>query len=209
MKKSDVFDHLACSLGVNSDEPNIGLAAALCESHNEGAVETLIAGLHNSNPAISSDCMKVLYELGRRSPDMIADYATIFIKLLQSKSNRMVWGSMTALAMMTRLNPSDVFAGRDAVIRAYETGSVITRDESISVFAELSRADEKYERIMFPLILRHLASCRPKEIPQHAERALPAVSEANASAFKSVLEKRIDLLSAPQRKRVEKILRSV
>lgn len=111
MKKSDVFDHLACSLGVNSDEPNTKLAAALCESRNEGAVETLIAGLQSSNPAISSDCMKVLYELGRRSPDMIADYATVFIKLLQSKSNRMVWGSMTALAMITRLNPSDVFAG--------------------------------------------------------------------------------------------------
>lgn len=209
MKKSDVFDHLACSLGVNSDEPNTKLAAALCESRNEGAVETLIAGLQSSNPAISSDCMKVLCELGRRSPDMIADYAPVFIRLLQSKSNRMVWGSMTALAMITKLNPSDVFAGRHAVIRAYETGSVITRDESISVFAELSRADEKYERILFPLILRHLASCRLKEIPQHAERALPAVSETNASAFKSVLGKRIDLLSAPQRKRVEKILRSV
>lgn len=209
MKKSDVFDHLACNLGVNSDEPNTALAAALCLSRNEGAVETLIGGLQNSNPAIAGDCIKVLYELGKRSPDMIADYVNVFIKLLQSKSNRLVWGSMTALALITRLNPSDVFAGRQAVIRAYETGSVITRDESISVFAELSRADEKYERIIFPLILRHLAACRPKEIPQHAERALAAVNEGNVTAFKSVLEKRIDLLTPPQRKRVEKILRSV
>lgn len=209
MKKSDVFDHLSCNLGVNSDEPNIELASSLCASRNEGAVETLIGGLQSSNPAIAGDCIKVLYELGRRSPDMIADYASVFIKLLHSKSNRMVWGGMTALALITRLNPSDVFAGKDTVIKAYENGSVITRDESISVFAELSRADEKYERIIFPLILRHLASCRPKEIPQHAQRALAAVNEANASAFKSVIEKRIDLLSSPQRKRVEKILRSV
>jgi len=209
MKMNDVFDHLACNLGTESDEPNKALAAALCESRNQGAVESLIEGMESSNAAIAGDCIKVLYELGRRSPDMIADYVPVFIKLLNSKSNRMVWGAMTALAQITRLNPSEVYARKDKVIKAYESGSVIIRDESISVFAELSRADTKYERVMFPIILHHLATCRPKEIPQHAERALIAVNNDNAEKFKSVLEKRLDLLSDPQRKRVEKILQSV
>lgn len=209
MKTNDVFDHLACNLGTESDEPNIKLAAALCESRNEGAVETLIEGLQSSNKTLAGDCIKVLYEIGKRIPDMIANHVSAFIKLLGSTNNRLVWGGMTALAEITSLNPSDVYAHKDAVIKAVENGSVITRDEGIRVFAALSRADKKYERTVFPIILRHLRTCPPKEIARHAEYALTAVNEGNASEFKTLLEKRLDLLSAPQRKRVEKILRSI
>lgn len=209
MKKNDVFSLLACSLGENSDEPNIRLASSLCLSRNEDAVGTLINGLFSPDKAIAGDCIKVLYELGRLSPDMIADYSNDFVKLLSSKNNRLVWGAMTALAQIAPLNPHDLFAHRDEIIRAYETGSVITRDESVSVFAAISRADMKYERVMFPLILKHLETCRPKEIPQHAERAFPAVNKKNASSFEKVLMKRADLLTEPQKKRIDKLLRAV
>lgn len=209
MKTNDVFDHLACNLGTESEEPNIKLAAALCESRNEGAIESLIEGLQSSNKALASDCIKVLYEIGKRIPDMIANHVSAFVKLLNSKNNRLVWGGMTALAEITSLNPSEVYAHKDAVIKAVENGSVITRDQGISVFAELSRADKKYERFIFPIILRHLKTCQPKEVARHAERALIAVNEGNAPEFKSVLEKRLGILPEPQRKRVEKILKSV
>ena len=78
MKKNDVFNYLACNLGTESDEPNIELASSLCKSRNEDAVVTLIEGLKSSSSEVASDCIKVLYELGRRSPDMIADHVDAY-----------------------------------------------------------------------------------------------------------------------------------
>jgi len=209
MKKNDVFNYLACNLGTESDEPNIELASSLCKSRNEDAVVTLIEGLKSSSSEVASDCIKVLYELGRRSPDMIADHVPDFIRILSSQDSSMVSGGMSALAEAARLNPADVYAHRESVIRAYEKGDDLIRNEAVRVCAEVSRADPRYEHTMFPFILRDLETCRPEEILQHAERALTAVNKENAAAFRSVLEKRIDLLSVPQRKIMENLLHAV
>ena len=38
----------------------------------------------------AGDCMKVLYKLGTRKPELIAPYTDVFIDLLASKNNRLV-----------------------------------------------------------------------------------------------------------------------
>jgi hypothetical protein len=78
---------------------------------------------------------------------------------------------MTALSKIVPLNPDEAFKNLDIIVNAYEKGSVITVDNSISVFAELVKADKKYEEKVFPIIIEHLEKCRPKEVVQHAERA--------------------------------------
>lgn len=132
-----------------------------------------------------------------------------FIQLLQSKNNRLVWGGMTAISKITFLKPQEVFENIETIINAYENGSVITRDNSISVFAELSKADKKYEMVMFHRILEHLRTCKPKEVGQHSERAFICVNEKNAKEFEVVLLKRREQLTDAQKKRIDKLLKMI
>ena len=129
------------------------------------------------------------------------------IQSLKSGNNRLVWGSMTALSKIVPLNHEEVFRNLDSIIAAYEKGSVITVDNSISVFAELVKVDRKYEKKVFPVIIGHLEKCRPKEAPQHAERAFVCINKNNSEKYRETLLKRMGSLTDAQRKRVDKILK--
>ena len=200
-----MLEKLACSLGRKDEEPNIALAQELAGTKNKKGIREITGGLHKEEP-IANDCIKVLYEIGALEPELIAEYAGEFIQLLESKNNRLVWGSMTALSKVVSINPDAVYKNLDIVIQAYQKGSVITVDNSISVFAELVKAGKKYEKKVFPLIVAHLEKCRSKEVAQHAERAFVCINEHNAQKYREVLLKRFESLTAAQQKRVEKLL---
>jgi hypothetical protein len=130
-----------------------------------------------------------------------------FVKLLKSKNNRLVWGAMIALAEVAKVDPDVVFKNLDFIKKAKEIGSVITIDNAISVLALTASADLKYNKVIFPYLLSHLSSCRPKEVPQHAERTFPAVNSSNKSEFIKLLEKRTEDLSGGGLTRVKKIIK--
>jgi hypothetical protein len=67
---------------------------------------------------------------------------------------------------------------------------------------------EKYRKTMFPLLIEHLRTCRPKDVPQHAEKSLPAVTAANGKQFVAVLTRRMDDLSGSGLRRVKKVIKS-
>jgi len=203
-----MIEKLAFSLGRNDEEPNIALAAELVKTKNKKDIQEIVNGLANPKEQIANDCIKVLYEIAGIKPELVADYAGIFIQLLKSKNNRIVWGSMTALSKIAALIPDVLFDNLDIIIKAYEKGSVITVDNSISVLAELSGAGKKYEKKVFPIIIGHLEKCRPKEVGQHAERAFICVNKNNASLFRETLLKRRDSLTDAQKKRVDKLLKT-
>lgn len=203
----NIIDKLACRQGRNDEAANIELAEYLCTHDDTGGVAEIIAGFVGTDRAVANDCIKVLYEIGARRPELISNYADEFIFCLNSKNNRLAWGSMTALAAITDYAPEPIFEKLQLVISAYENGSVITIDNSITVFAKLCKADKRYAEKVLPIILRHLQKCRPKEVPQHAERASVCFNGENAGAFIEILEKRVPHLSQPQQTRVNKLLK--
>jgi hypothetical protein len=204
-----MIEKIAYNLGRNDEKPNIALAIELCETADLDGIKEIVDGLKNKKFQIANDCIKVLYEIGERRPELIADYVLDFIELLKSKNNRLVWGGMTALSKITYLKPKEVFENIESVIRAYENGSVITRDNSISVFAELAKADKEYEKIMLNKIVEHLANCRPSQVGQHAERAFVCIDKENSEEFVAVLLKRRQHLSDSQKKRVDKLIKNI
>ena len=201
-----MIEKLAYSLGRNDEEPNMELAKELAKTENKKGIREIVSGLNNSKEQIANDCIKVLYEIAEIAPKLISEYAVNFIQLLTSKNNRLVWGSMTALSKIVSLNPDEVFNNLNIILKAYEKGSVITVDNSITVFAELVRAGKKYEKKVFPIIIEHLENCRPKEIGQHAERAFICINKTNSQQYKEILLKRRSLLTDAQKKRVDKLL---
>jgi hypothetical protein len=204
-----VLSRLASTLGRRDEVPNQELARDLVARKDKKGIQEIAENLWNKDKNIQADCIKVLYEIGSIEPKLIADYTKDFVKLLRSKNNRLVWGGMTALAEVAKANPDAVFKRLDEIKKAKETGSVITVDNAISTLAYTAAANEEYNKTIFPYLLKHLAGCRPKEVPQHTEKTLPAVNSSNKVDFIKVLEKRMEDLSGSGLTRVKKVIKQV
>ena len=204
-----MIEKLACKLGRNDEAPNIEIAEELCRSGDTAGLKEIVDGFIGTDKAVANDCIKVLYEIGERRPELIAGYASEFISRLRSKNNRLAWGSMTALAKIVEEAPKPIFEKLSVVTAAYEGGSVIAVDNSISVFAGLCKSDESYAKEALPILIAHLRKCRPKDVPQHAERASVCFNDNNADAFAEVLEKRLPNLTATGQSRVKKLLKKL
>ncbi|HLE89785.1 MAG TPA: hypothetical protein VI753_01445 [Anaerolineales bacterium] len=202
-----IITSLASSLGRRDEVPNQELARALAAKKDEAGIREIAENLWNKDKNIQADCIKVLYEIGYIEPKLVADYAGDFVTLLKSRNNRLVWGGMTALAEAAKANPDAVFKHLDEIKKAKETGSVITVDNAISTLAWTAAANRKYNEAIFPYLLKHLSSCRPKEVPQHSEKTLPAVNSSNKADFIKVLEKRMEDLSGSGLARVKKVIK--
>ena len=202
-----IITSLASSLGRRDEVPNQELARALAARKDKAGIREIAENLWNKDKNIQADCIKVLYEIGYLEPKLVADYAGDFVRLLKSRNNRLVWGGMTALAVVAKANPDAVFKHLDEIKKAKETGSVITVDNAISTLAWTAAANRKYNEAIFPYLLKHLSSCRPKEVPQHSEKTLPAVNSSNKADFIKVLEKRMEDLSGSGLARVKKVIK--
>ena len=204
-----VIDRLACKQERNDEAPNIELADYLFQNNDATGIKEIVDGLKETDRAVANDCIKVLYELGERNPKLISGYANEFVTYLHSKNNRLAWGSMTALAKIADYAANEIYEQLNIVKSAYENGSVITVDNSISVFAKLCKADCRYAETVLPILINHLKKCKPKEVAQHAERASECFNKNNAGAFIEALESRLTHLTSSQQARINKLLKKL
>lgn len=200
-----MIEKLSSSLGLRGEEANIQCAVELVEAEDMEGIREIADALFGDKKR-AHDCIKVMYEIGYRKPELIVGYVDQFIVLLSKSDNRMVWGAMCAISTISKLVPERLFSSFDTILKAYENGSVITRDCSITVFAELAKASPEYSQKALPVIYKHLRTCRPKEVAQHSERASICFDSANSAKFKDILEKRYSDLADPQKKRVDRVL---
>lgn len=204
-----MIERLAGAQGSNSETINIALANELVATSDTVSIKELIGHLTDKDKTLASDCVKVLYEVGKINPVLIAEYFDDFLLLLKSKNNRLVWGAMMALSQIAKLNPEKADDSFSDIVSAYKSGSVITVDYAISMFAEISNIGGRRSRAAYDMIIGHLSSCRPKEVPQHAERAWCCITPENAEPFKSVLESRMEQMTENQQKRLKRLFTKI
>jgi len=204
-----MFERLACANNRNDEVLNVQLAHELCKSEDKEGINEIVLGLRNKDKKIANDCIKVLYEIGDIRPYLIADYADDFIYQLHSSNNRLVWGAMTALSMIVDIKHNDIYKNIDAIIYAFQYGSVITVDNGVSVLAKLCAINEQYREHIFPFLMEHLLKCRPKEVAQHAERISICIDENNVNQFFDVLDGRIDHLTKAQMVRIARLKKKI
>ena len=65
-----VLNKLASAVGRGDEAPNIALANEIAAQQDHAAVRELVEHLDDNDKAISSDCIKVLYEVGGLQPDL-------------------------------------------------------------------------------------------------------------------------------------------
>ncbi|NIK67474.1 hypothetical protein [Paenibacillus sp. BK720] len=204
-----VVNLLASRLGRKDEEPNIELAQRLASEENVAGIQEIIENLSSKDKKIRHDCIKVAYELGEIRPELISPYALRFIELLGSRDNRLVWGAMTALSTIAETASGAIMEHVDQIVSAMNTGSVITVDKAVLALSKLAAVSEAKNKVIFPFLLRHLEGCRSKEVPQHSESVLLAVTAPNIEEYLKVLRAREQQLTDAQLKRVKKIYRTL
>jgi len=182
------------------------LARRLVDTEDRSGVREVAENLANKDKNIRFDCIKVLYEVGYLKPELVAAYALDFLKLLKSRENRLVWGGMIALSTVGALAADELFPHVTEIQKAMDGGSVITRDGGVLALAGIASRKPAYNRAIFPYLLDHLRTCRPKDVPQHCEKILLTVNAENKAGFISVLEKRLENLQGAQVRRVWKVI---
>jgi hypothetical protein len=189
--------------------PNQELARELAETKDKKGIQVIAENLWNKNKNIRSDCLKVLYEIGYINPELIADYVGEFLKLLKDKNNRMVWGAMIGLATIADKRPKDIWQQIDDVIIVINKGSLITVVWGVKTLARVAATDEKYCQKLFPILMEHLKTCIPRDVPMHAESILCVIDKSNQEEFLAVLETRRAELKPSQLARLKKIAKEL
>ena len=204
-----ILNQLASSLGRRDEKPNQELAVKITGSNDATAIEELVDNLSNKNKDIQADCIKVLYEIGERKPELVAGYGKNFIALLDSKNNRLQWGAMSALSSIAGQNPKAMYAALAKIVAVADAGTVITKDHCVKILIKLC-AVKQYADDSFALLLEQILNSPPNQMPTYAEGAMPFVNDNNKSAFINVLNLRLgDIETETKRKRVEKVLAKI
>ena len=204
-----ILNHLSTSLNRRDEVPNQELARKIIKSNDAKAVRELIDNLKNKNKNIQGDCIKVLYEIGIGQPALIKDYIKDFTALLNSKNNRLAWGSMMALNHITDEEPEEIYKLLPRLINAANAGSVITRDNLISILIKLE-GQKKYENKAFPSLIEQLATCPINQLAMYAEKALPVINDKKSPVFIKTLQQRLpEVEKETSKNRILKIIKKM
>lgn len=202
-----VLNQVAFYQNRRDEVPNQELAKDLAATKDRKGIREISENLWSENQNAQSDCLKVLYEIGYLDPVLISDYTEDFLKLLNSKNNRLIWGSMIALSTVAELKADVIFDHLKDIQATMEHGSVITMDNGIKTLAVVASQNEVYRKQLFPYLLKHLETCRPKDVPQHAEKTVMAVNSSNKDEFIKVLKKRMIDLTDSQALRLKRVIK--
>ena len=77
-----VLNRIAAAQGRRDEAPDQELARDLAEQEDRASIRDLAANLHHADQNVRSDCLKTLYEVGYLKPELIADTAAEFLRLL-------------------------------------------------------------------------------------------------------------------------------
>lgn len=202
-----VIDFLSSTLGKKDESANIELAKLIVSEDDNVAIKELFQLLQGKNKKTQHDCIKVLYEIGAISPNMVASYYLDFISLLKSKDNRIQWGAMTALDSILLVKHEAIFPILPQLIAIAEQGSVITMDKCIAILIKyLSLAHYDVFHLLHELLLK----CPPNQLPMYAEQAQAFIPQQYKTELSKTLSNRLDDIEKESKKaRIRKVIKKL
>ena len=159
--QTSVLRRIAYFQGRRDKVPNQQLAEELAITKNRTGIKEIAENLSNEDPNVQADCLKVLYEVGYRDPKLIAEYVEVFLKLLQSRNNRLVWGAMIALSTVVSLQADPIGRHVDAIIETMRKGSVIAIDNGVSILASIASKEVELRKRIMTFLFEHLKTSGP------------------------------------------------
>lgn len=204
-----IKDRLASVLGRRDEEPNILLAQEIAQNNDKNAIEELFQLIQGKQKDLQNDSIKVLYEIGEISPQMISPYCNDFMDALISKNNRLQWGAMTALKTISLLEADHIANNIMTLENAVEQGSVITRDNYVAILTNLISLPP-YQELAFNAIIKQLSQCPTNQLAMYAELVSTKIKSPYSKKFTETLSGRLEEIEKDsKRKRVEKVIKKI
>lgn len=204
-----ILARLAHSLGRRDEAPNIALAKEIAEAHDVGAVSELISLMTASKLAVSYDAIKVLYEAGAIAPALIIPHLHAFLQALRHKDNRMQWGAMTALSVISRHAPEKLSKHLVQIVDAMDAGTVITRDHGIYILCDVARL-KKHHANCIELLLEQLTKAPVNQVPMYAEKIASVISQPYVAKLITILNERKDVMEISSKaRRINTLIRKL
>lgn len=199
---------IAFNRNIRNENPNKELAIELVNTNNKEGIEEISKYLFDKNKSVSSDCLSVLYTIGYSKPELIQDYIDDFLKLLESKINRMVWGSMIALSTIAQLKSDYLFKKIDLILRTMSEGTLITEVWGIKLLVNLSIVNVEYKNKLLPILFDYLEKCRPIDFSTRIETILSVIdSHYEIETLNKIITSKSLELTDSQTKKLKTILK--
>lgn len=200
-----IADRLSGALDRRDEAPNVALAEEIAAAKDKAGVAGLVDLVRSGTTRQRNDAMKVLYEIGARDPELIGGHCPVFLEALGSKTNRQVWGAMSALDTVAEIRAREIAAELPKIIEAADRGSVIAKDRCTSLLVKLARAG--YAEMAVPILLERLKGAAPNQFPTYAEETASVVTpEARPGLIETIRQRLGGMTQRAKRERMEKLL---
>lgn len=201
-----VVSELAFAQGRRDEAPNVALAERLAQRPDATAVSELVAVLTTGSVAMKGDAIKVLYELGRRKPELIAPHTERFIALLSTRNNRLHWGLLSALDALGTLEHQRLFENLPPITAAAFRATVIGQDKAVSLLCKLYT--QHRSKKIWTALMRLLDEASNNQFPSYAEHLERVAKGTQRTEIAAALTARLPLVPQPAKiARLTKTLR--
>jgi len=203
-----IADRLAGAMNRSDEAPNVALGEEIAASRDTAAVSALVELVRSGAARQRNDAMKVLYEIGRRDPELIGGHCPVFLEALGSPTNRQVWGAMQVLDAVAEVRARQIAAELPRIVEAADRGSVIAKDRCMSLLTKLARSG--YADKAVPILVERLKTAAPNQFATYAEETASVVTEEERPGLIATIRQRLDTITQrARRERMEKLLRKL
>src|SRR5690606_33583737 len=122
-------------------------------------------------------------------PALVAPHLNAFMRLLDSRNNRNVWGALKAIETIAPLRPGEIDAGLDGVLAAADRSSVNAKDAAIGILVAIAAAGQNVSAL--PVLLRRLETAAPNQFPTYAEQIGTVVDSPHRPQLVAIIEERL------------------
>ncbi|WP_425390096.1 hypothetical protein [Ekhidna sp.] len=205
-----IQDQLAFALDRNDQEPNRLVAKQIVDAGGTKEVKELISFIKSKpKQRAQSDAILALAYVGEQAPALLSDEASFLISQLNSSVNRVIFGSMIALAHIAHLQREKLFDALPKIIDSMDEGTVVTRDHGYRIMITLYN-DRRFQDDMFLLIQEQLMKAPSNQLGQYAERLIEVLNENHLQPLIEILEeRRADITNEHHIKRLNKNLKKL
>lgn len=205
-----IQDQLSYALDRKDQEPNKLVAKRIVDTGNLNEVKKLIEFIETRpKQRAQSDAVLALAYVGELSPELLKGQAEFFISRLNSPINRVIFGSMIALAHIAHLERKKLFDALPHIIDAMDAGTVVTRDHGYRIMITLY-TDDRFQEDMFLLIQEQLMKAPSNQLGQYVERLIAVLDKSDLNSLVETLEERRgDVTNEHHIKRLNKNLKKL
>lgn len=205
-----IQNQLAHSLGRKDQAPNKALAQAVADAEDVDGLKELIQFIETRpHKRLQMDGMLTIAYVAEQKPSLVVDHVDFLISKLNDPINRVIWGSMIALAHMSDAISDKLFEALPKVIDAMDAGTVVTRDFGFRILVSLYKL-EQYCDDVFYTISDQIILAPSNQLGQYVERMIPVVKADHKRKLIAILEERKgDLMNEYHIKRLTKNLKKL